>query len=1011
MHQNKSHSYSNSGPQNQALVSPIDLRSNSWIPSADSVPQEPLSHTTTHDHYHPIQTPLQGDPNFTNQFPIQTASAFAGPTSDWEHFAPESYAVSPENTPVDLKPRFSLAEAIPAHKPHHPPAHSAPDLQNQQAEPHDDGGPASRQESFSSIGSQPGLERTGTIDSVIHAWNEPLGPRQGSLGRPSVSNSPSTQNARPSIDHGQNEGRMQELRIQTPTPLAFAGKAADPYGDLEPQFRASLARFVDMLRKESAANSDGDKFKLFDGFMQKERRLRAVLYDIDLTLVPAGVDLRDKSRPPEHAAPVVQAAEQAVQAMDQDVYRRSEAVNVVDRVTPAFEASGKREPREEFATPSRTPAIKPDESPKSKDDSFVMVDREQGDDTAAYSPGGRPLIPRLTTVKKGTAEALPNVVIPDMSSAQSALAQSPSDNAPQVVGEDYASGVPESPARAAPIVLTSKHSEDSPHSGLAATSNGPLIMPVKFEPARPVYTPFRYPEERETSSITLDIQHPPDQDYLSKRNNYDTSRLMHDVPANLLGVPNLASPTSTKKIQEETFLGLIRSHSTVRPKQKPMNLPYSIRPATTPPSAQIRPDPIGDAVKGLRSSLPPALPEKLQTDKVLQIRQRMDGFVDDFGFIRETVIPWDRENREIRRKLDEERHKRQGESETRLDELFDDNEIAYAELKGMEADFKLAEAERRYEEDKQELESFSKGVFEVVAARLQEQVDALNKEYVLAVDLLDLESDSAARMLTSNGGHSAMSDAMDLVLKLFEKLSIRYHKLAEARFERERRRKRLELTVLYTNGDSEGTKKLEKEFTTAEKLQVLHEASEKDRRANQLMDSFERATVRGLGDNQAFVDELSAKVRKLNDALPANGSWQQNVPDSVYGPEGARDALASTQVFVEFVLADSRALLTASNAADKTLNNADYAVSSAEANAANADEVTNRKLKADFVKEEGKLIEEMSMRMDSITKTPLDCANLIQEIISRITGEDGERADRMKKALEQAKIRNTRKET
>jgi hypothetical protein len=977
-------------------VSPIDPIINSWTPSADTASQEPISHTTTYDHYHPVQTPLQGDPNFTSNFPIQTASALAGPTSDWEHFAPEPYPVSPEiahSTPAHLNPQFEIAEAIPAHGAKQSLAHRPSEVRTKQHEPHDDGRAVARRKSFSSNGSESGLQRTGTIDSAIHAWNAPLKTHKESLRKASLSTSPSTQSARPSINNGQNAVHLQELRAQTQTPQ---GLASDPYGDLEPQFRASLIRFVGMLRKETTAESDEDKFKVFDNFLQKERRLRAVLYDIDLTPVRANLDVRDSPRPPENAT--------------SNFRTTIEAADVSEKAVPILEAREQQEQPKKVAIPAQTAVVKLDESPKSKEDSFVMVDREHGEDAATYSPGGRPLIPRLITVKTISAEAVEPIAKSEMPSSPGPLAQSPSDNAPQVVGEDYASTVPESPALAAPIILKPKNPEGSPHLGLAATSNGPLSMPVKFEPTRPVYTPFRYAEGHAAQSDSLDVQYPVDQDYLSKRNTYDASRLMHDVPSSLLGATNLVLSTSTKKIQEETFLGLIRSHSTVRPKQKLMNFPESIRPSTTPPSAQIRSDPIEEAVKGLRHSLPPAMPEKLQTDKALRIRQRMDVFVDDFTFIRETVIPWDRDNREIRKKLDEERHKRQEESEIRLDELFNDNEIAYAELKGMEADFKLAEAERRYEEDKQELESFSKGVFEVVVARLQQQVDALNKEYVLAVDLLDLESDSAARMLTSNGGRSAMSDAMDIVLQLFQKLNIRYHKLAEARFERERRRKRLELTVLYTNGDSEGTKSLEKDFTTAEKLQVLHEARDKDRRANQLMDSFERATVRGLGDNQAFLDELSAKIRKLSDVLPAHGAWRQSAADSVYGQNGARNALASARGFVDFVLADSRALLTTSNAADKILNDADYAVSVAKAKAANADEVTNRKLKADFLKEEEKLIEEMSMHMDSITKTPLDSGNLIQEIISRI-GDDGEHADRMQKALEQAKMRNTRKET
>jgi hypothetical protein len=275
----------------------------------------------------------------------------------------------------------------------------------------------------------------------------------------------------------------------------------------------------------------------------------------------------------------------------------------------------------------------------------------------------------------------------------------------------------------------------------------------------------------------------------------------------------------------------------------------------------------------------------------------------------------------------------------------------------------------------------------------------------LAVDLLDLDSEPASRLLKGDSSRSSMFEAMDIVLQLFEKLNIRYHKLAEARFERERRRKRLELTVLFTNGDSEGTKKLEQEFSTAEKLQVLHEARDKDQRASKLMDTFERATVRALGDNQGYLEDLFEKINGLNNVLPADGAWQQNATDTVYGENGARTALTSARAVVDFVLEDSRALLNTSNVADKILNDADYAVSVAEARVAGADDTIHKKLKADKEKEDGKLLEEMRMRMDSITKTPVDATNLIQEIGDRI-GADKEHPERMKKALEAAKMRN-----
>jgi hypothetical protein len=974
--------------------------SSSW--AGDNTSTAPLSHATTHDHYHPVKTPLQGDPNFNSHLPSQGATAlgYGGP-SDWEYFAPEPHAVSPEITysiPADSKPPQD-SEARPENVIDQPPERKpSPDQAEQR--PQSQGALSSSQESLSPDEPQPSpLHRTGTIDGVIHAWNAPLQPRKDFLRNSSVSGSSSLPSTNSILVHAQNQIHLQELRAQTPTPQNFVVASSDPYSDLDAQYRASLARFVTMLRKEQATESDEEKYKIFDSFVRKETKLRAVLYDIDLT--PSKPELRTQeiTRDKEISQTVI---ETAVQASQQQVDAHKTSENAPRSPSPA--AVQQEQVQEGRTTPSQAATSKVDESPRSKDDSFVMVDRDQDSEAPAYSPGGRPLISRPITVNTQVAQIARSK--PATPPPEDRSGPSPSDNAPQVVAEDYANTGPLSPDLSAPIVLAPREPESSPQLRMMATSNGPLPMLLKFEPSRPVYTPFRYAEGSQ-SQDHLDVERPADQDYLSKRNTYDSSRLMAgEASPNVPNINRVSSPSAVKKAQEETFLGLLRSHSTVRPKDKSMSIPDSIRPGTTPPFTQIRPDPVRDALQALRSSLPLTVPDMSRNGRAGHLRQQVEAFVDDFSFIRDTMILWDRDNREVRKKLDEERHRRQEESESRLDELFNDNEIAYAELKGMETDFKLAEAERRYEEDKQELESFTQGVYNVVTTKLQQQVDELSKEYSLAVDLLDLDSDPASRLLKdASPGRSSMSEAMDIVLQLFEKLNVRYHKLAEARFERERRRKRLELTVLFTNGDSEGTKKLEKEFSTAEKLQVVYEARDKDQRASKLMDTFERATVRALGDNQGYLEDLFEKISGLNNVLCADGAWQQNATDTVYGENGARTALTSARAVVGFVLEDSRALLNRSNVVDKILNDADYAVSVAEARVAGTNDTIYKKLKADKEKEDGKLLEEVRMRMDSITKTPSDATNLIQEIVDRI-GADKEHPERMKRALEAAKMRN-----
>lgn len=425
----------------------------------------------------------------------------------------------------------------------------------------------------------------------------------------------------------------------------------------------------------------------------------------------------------------------------------------------------------------------------------------------------------------------------------------------------------------------------------------------------------------------------------------------------------------------------------------------------------VAPGDLTAAVAALRAALPETVPDSYGLSKhegVNTIKAKVDAMVDQFGFIHQTVLEWDKRNRVLRKKLDEERSQRQAESEARIDDLFNDNEIGYADIGELEAEFKLAEAKLKYEEDKAELDSFTAEVFDGVAGRLRGEVEELGRGFERAVWLLDEESEAAGRCLERNDGEGKgapeMGIVMNLVLGIFNKMEVRHQKLTEAAVERERRRKRLELTVLYTNGDTAGVKRLESEFATAERMQVLQEARAKDARANALMDAFDRATVRGLGDNQGLVDELLPRIRPVREFV-VREDGREHDEAVLYGPEGVRETLALAQKAVDLVLADSQKLLTIENVADKILNDADYGVSVAEARVSDADRSTYQKLDEEKAKEDAKIVEDTGSRMSAVGKGPGEAVELIREVVARI-GDDPEHQARIRRALEAARRRN-----
>ncbi|EXJ53593.1 uncharacterized protein A1O5_13160 [Cladophialophora psammophila CBS 110553] len=1085
-----------SGAVDGPLVSPIDSTSSYWGSGHQA-------HSST------SQGPNNYDPSSAAQNPDvkparSQALGFGGP-SDWEHYDPN--APPPEQTPTSPPPntlyqahgpisppqtRATLPATyqIPKPEPALPthaveigvastvsprkgsrtqPPPTVDNVPSAPSQPADDRPSSAGQYSGDiSARSDSSLNGTGNIDSVIQAWNAPL----------------KLHSAQDSTPRPESRASAPAIASPDPGPSPVNVKTVDPYDDLEPEFKASLKRYAAMLRKEAEAEADDEKFEIFQSFVNKELRLRSLLYGVELkkdavkevnkaasladiqailpnSTISSGRTSKDLDRVNElvdmssgsASVPAPPPAQQSQTQPSINAVVTTDQANVVQKEQRKLDIS---KHKEAAPPPAAQPVAEPvvEDRPKPKDALHVMVSvpgqeedyspggrplmkkvAADGEDED-YSPGGRPITAKSVATSSTKASSI-STIIQQQLRQQSEDILSPSIDAPMVIG-DYATPEPASPGMNAPIVVLPEAPKAQASPGrLSQDNSSKPIIPIKFEPPRPAYTPFRYStgvQEEKTKTLK-----PADQAYSSLRNSVaDSGRLMAQDAALL--APVRPSSTSGKKEHEEAFIGLIRKQSmAVRQKNLGPGLglpPPAIRPGsepnTTTTSTQPKPpmvmrigtpatatikrqqapaDALKEAAAALRSLLPPAtdifspIEANPEHPKLQLINSKIDSIPDSFSFIHDTVVEWDRTNRLVRKEQEAERQARQEESEGHIDALFNDNEIGYADIGDLEAEFKLKEAERRYDEDQAELESFTSQVFVVVTERLQKEITELMTAYTMAIDLLDIESLAVSRCFKANDRRAAvrMSEVMSYVLNLFNKIEIRYTKVAEAHVERERRRKHLELTVLYTNGDVQGVKKLEKEFAVAEKMAVLHEARGRDNRANKLMDSFDRVTVRGLGDNQVFTDEIFGRLQDVKQAIDSGAI--QNEKEKLYEQDGARDILSLAQNALDTVMADSRRLLALSNEADVLLNDADYNVSVAEAQVADADKPTYANLEKEKAKEDAKLVEEMNVRISSVTKGPQEGIAMIRELIDRI-GDDPAHQERIKKALEAAKIRN-----
>lgn len=960
--------------------------------------------------------------------------------------------------------------------------------------------------------------KSGTIDSVIQAWStpgslpahnqqniEPLEPppKRTSTLRKSVPvrqlASAETQTDFPPII-------KTETKYETKYETKIETREIDPYEDLKGEYRTSLNRYATMLRKETAATDERDKMTIVCEFVNREVKLRSVLFNAEPAELIWSNELAELKRGREelvqlkHSQEVLQreldAAKQGTttaqlqagelrkqlddtrgqlddtrlqlgdtkrQSEDlkrqlEDTKRQSEEVKrqsedtkrQLDDTKNALEGArhelddSKKEvadlkrlverakeeanntvpPRFDRAvTPKPTLNTATASSPN-KDD-FVVINAD-GED-AEYSPGGRPrgMLPPKTPIQQRpfSPPVQTGPAITQTFGQKFSQPGSPGSNAPMTL-DDYVT--PERPERSfnsTPHILRPGSTAPTPPLNPAMSP-----APIPFQPARPAYTPFRYGEGLESARATVNPNNPANEAYMKLRNEQavESGRLLSQEPPLLTVTPALdrgqnATPSRARQQHEEAFLGLLRQQS--KATKRPLipnqgDAPAPLRVGSPLTRRQSIP-PLVKTAESLRQSLPSNVTQltfaKSSHPKLAPIGSAISKIVDDFSFIHATVVAWDKENRKLRQQLDSERAARESENQSHIDQLFNEDQIGYADIGALEEDFKLDEASKKYEEDQQELESFTRNVFENVAHRLESEVAELEILRAKTLDVLDLGAQSVSSRIRMSLTQpqkamegAPLADTMATMLQIFHKIEVRYTKIAEAHFERERRRKRLELSVLYTNGDTAGVKQLEKNFDKAQSLQVHSEARKRDERANKLMDSFDRGVVRGLSENQEWVDEMSNKTSLLRDLIlgsEANGPLAGNREELLYGPGGITQTLSLLQDAVGIVMQDSRELVQMSGQADKILNEADFAMFLAEAKIAEADEREFEKLNSEKTKEDQKLKEEAEARMNSIQRGPEEILGFIKDVRDAVGNDKGHK-DRLNQALEAAKKRN-----
>ena len=707
----------------------------------------------------------------------------------------------------------------------------------------------------------------------------------------------------------------------------------DPYSDLDPWGNASLNRFAAMLREESRAETNQDKLNIFNVFTSRESRLRVVLYGTDDELIIPQKPIQQKleiAQKPQKGGFVKQAVERAnsmgversLKALPALPANRESVVGLPSNASaPLVIQHGSTSNGRGVGLKPRSPGedIRLKEegempSGQSGDDSYVMVNSPS--DEIKFSPDNRPMADRLLEMGHETRIDLSQ----DLRSAS----------------EQGSAASSKMPASSRPVDPTSPNSPNGP-AAIGLEDSGP-----SEDPANP---PLKYNEGRSEVKNYLANRKSVCRPYatLTQESLESASIFGKGADVKLAGAASvITSPTNRyKSLSQAKVDGVIDTTNQQAPgTEGPADLRRFMNADFDP----------------LLLALPKSSAVVNVSTRIIELRNVMEGVPDDFSFIHQSVVAWDAKAKKQREANDKQRHKRQAESEQKIDSLFDDHEIGYGDIGELELDFRRSEAARRADEDRFEYQTFVSDVFNLVWTRLHYELDQLIPHYDRYSGLMD-HTLAGKDMFEGSEEGLALGPTMSSFLALHQKLEIRHQKAFEAVLERDRRLKKTEISPWYTLNNIAKVKQLEKQFEDAEKKAIIEYCQQRDARANHLMDVLDQNTLRGVGANQDYMEAIMKAVRRI-----ASGRAFASVP-SMSEPTAGLEEVEKAKAITALLASSSEQVVQTFHVADMLLNSADYEVSVAKAKVAKADIATLAKLKEERAKEDQKLMRELEHRL------------------------------------------------
>ncbi|KAI9674519.1 MAG: hypothetical protein M1817_001857 [Caeruleum heppii] len=815
---------------------------------------------------------------------------------------------------------------------------------------------------------------------------------------------------------------------------------SDPYPQLHPWFKNSLARFAEMLHQESNAASDDGRSAIFIDFMKKEFRVRGLRYGVGSEVVPEshpGLQPEFmKHEASEETAPdtelpnekEIKEAEKSpatpnISTAQASLAETSDSGSVHDHMPTAIydqartmvtEESMIRTPKMDLET-SRTEQTRPEnpasQTPEPFDHPRVrhtisrdsVASLRKGSDPGPQRPTYLPFRPSSDTVVPSVQSYKPYSAASGAKTPFNYRRQSytSSQTSTSATRSDYKALI----GRPASVysILSQTSLNPTAHSSSAET-------PVVQQGRRRAAT-----IKEEHAEIFMDQSQP----------SSDTSVSTGQQPEVLNGRGRPRSVT-VKAEHAETFLDeklgpsvptvtVTTANVEILPTSPGTEVAVGSTAASDESKDQLRAQEI---LYGLRQALPAEL--KGMSDHnlhLMTIEEVLDSSSSSVAFTTDLLVAWEINMREIRNKHGSDRQQRL--------QRHDEQPLRKGEPVKDEQDFKDYEEQKRVEEELEEYHGYVRDVFDPTYRRLQEEIQSLMKHSFHCSNLMR-SSRAGKDALEAENTQPDLCQVMYLHLGLYRKIEALHARVFEAISERDKRYKKAMLQPLIAANNVAELARLDQHFTESEKRSTVEDAKKREQRARQQMSTIEQNTMRALGEDLDYMESISQAIHQILDLIARSPSAVR-ATSSAAGPRLEED-LTRAQRVLAALTTNAETLMRSFHTAALTLNATehDLAMANARLSHADADDVsaTLADLRRARDQEEERLAGELDHRLgvvrDDLKKAEGEIEGLLAQVKVMGRGEatssaemstprsesDEEHRERIKRSLEAAKKRN-----